>query len=64
MSIIKGTVDLHVKEGGCEFVVDINMDVVKPNVVYYVYVCLDIHSSTFLTLLPFFFMFSTLVERK
>jgi hypothetical protein len=42
MSIIKGKVGLHIKEGGCEFVVDINADVIKPNVVYYVYVCLDI----------------------
>lgn len=36
MSIIKGTVGLHVKEGDCEFVVDMNTDVIKSNVVYYV----------------------------
>ena len=42
MSIVKATVGLHVKEGGCEFVVDRNADITEPNVVYCLYVCLGI----------------------
>jgi len=42
VSIIRGTVGLHVKKGGCKFVVDINADVIKPNVVYYVHVYLGV----------------------
>jgi hypothetical protein len=39
VSIIKGIVGLLVKEGDGEFVGDINADVIKPNVAYYIYRC-------------------------